>query len=362
MRLLAIQLKRIGDLILTSPALRAMKLAHPQTHLTLAISGGTADLLPALSEWVDDALIYRAGGPGSGSNLALWGELWRGGFDGCVDFTGRDRSALMTLASRAKKRIIVRDALRRKGWVRRLCYTDIVDSPVRARHTVDHYLDHLAPLGIAPAPAAPAAPAANALAGGDEPTPPGPALRLPAPTIEAARQLLQAHGLTPGGFVLVHPGSARSEKYWLPERWAAVINYCQEERGIPCVLTGGRGDSFEDAHLAKILTRLAAPCANFAGKLDLLTLAAVIADARLFIGVDSGPMHLAAAWRKPQIALFGPTNPFHWRPRQAGCLVLQAGRETPLREEDFREHGKGQPMEGISTPTVIGCINQLLDK
>ena len=338
MRVLALQLKRIGDLVLTTPALHALKSAG--AHVTLVVTDGTAALLPLLEGTVDTALVYRSGG----GNAALWKTLWRGEFDACVDFTGRDRSALMTLASRAGTRLLARPALRRGRW-RRWCYNAVADAPVRSRHTVDHYLDHLAPLGLpVPPPDAP---------------PAGPILRLPPRAVARAEEQLAAHGITAHeSYFVVHPGSARSEKYWLPERWAEVIAYCQQTLGRRCVLTGGGNDPAETRHVVQLRTALAErgqSCVDLAGLLDLPTLAAVLARASLFLGVDSGPMHLAAAWRRPQIVLFGPTNPFHWRPRHPGCLVLQAGHgDAPVHE--FAGRSPGGPLDLISTRAVIDCI------
>ena len=74
---------------------------------------------------------------------------------------------------------------------------------------------------------------------------------------------------------------------------------------------------------------------------------------------DTGVVHLAAAFRTPQIALFGPTNPFHWRPRHERALVLSAAQpEAPLT--DFQPRMKGAPMERISTEAVIRAIDALL--
>ena len=338
MRVLALQLKRIGDLVLTTPALRALKSCG--AHVTLIVTDGTAALLPMLDGLVDTPLIYRS----SGGNRALWRHLWDHQFDACVDFTGRDRSALMTLASRAKTRIVARPALRKGRW-RRFCYNAVVDAPVRSRHTVDHYLDHLAPLGLSSV-----APAS---------VPAGPILRIPPEASARAAEILATHGIGANdAFFVVHPGSARPEKYWLPDRWAEVITHCQRELQRRCVLTGGRGDPIEDHHLARLRVALAErnqTCVDLAGQLDLATLTAVLARASLFLGVDSGPMHLAAACNRPQIVLFGPTNPFHWRPRHAGCLILQAGHgDAPVHE--FAARSPGGPLDLISTRAVIDCI------
>ena len=208
---------------------------------------------------------------------------------------------------------------------------------MRDRHTVDHYLDHLGALGL---------PVASS-----DTSPATPILSLP---VEHADLLTRP-------FAVLHPGSARREKYWVPERWAEVARFLQRERGVPCLLTGGRGDPAEDAHLARIVAALgpgAGPEFNQAGRHDLLSLARLLSRAALVVSVDTGPMHLAAAFRRPQIALFGPTNPFHWRPRHPGALVLQAGHgDAPVRE--FAPASPGGPTDAISTQAVIDAIGPL---
>ncbi len=301
-----------------------------------------------MSEFVDRALVYHSQ---AGGNGPLWRELLRGGFDASVDFTGRDRSALMTLVAHAPRRLTSLSALRGTGggW-RRLCYNLTSQDNVRSLHTVDHYLHTVANLGI---------PGAS---GGAEVSP-YPTLCVPWDAAERARECLALQRVLPGhDFIAVHPGTARPEKYWSAERWARVIDFCQLELGVLCVLTGGRGDPVEEDHLARIRAVLTRPCVDLGGKLDLLTLTAVLGSAKLVLGVDSGPMHLAAAAsRRPQIVLFGPTNPFHWRPRHPGGLVLQAGHgDHPLSApNDFSERSTRAPMEAISTDAVINCIKNL---
>ncbi len=180
------------------------------------------------------------------TTAALWRRLLRGPFDACVDFTGRDRSALMTLAARAPRRVIARQLLRGGGW-RRLVYNTVVDTSLRSRHTVDLYLDQLVALDLRGMPHHP----------GRARLPPAPVLRLPPGADARAKEILAAHGIgADGDFIVIHPGSARAEKYWLPERWAEVITFCQRELGRRCVLTGGR-DAFEQEHLARVHAALA---------------------------------------------------------------------------------------------------------
>ena len=92
--------------------------------------------------------------------------------------------------------------------------------------------------------------------------------------------------------------------------------------------------------------------------MDLLTLAAVIARARIVLTVDSAPVHLAAALKIPQVALYGPTNPFHWRPRDSVALILQGDSGAPIQE--FVPKQARLPMKLISTQAVIDAMNSLL--
>ena len=97
---------------------------------------------------------------------------------------------------------------------------------------------------------------------------------------------------------------------------------------------------------------------DLSGKTDLLTLAALVRKARLLITVDSAPMHFAAAWETPQVALFGPTNPFHWRPRSESALVLLGEFEGPVTKFDPMQ--QAVPMNQISTKSVIDAMESLL--
>src|SRR5204863_3838606 len=93
-------------------------------------------------------------------------------------------------------------------------------------------------------------------------------------------------------------------------------------------------------------------------KTDLRTLAAVDAQPRLSTTVDSPPMHLASASRTAQVILFGPTNPFHWRPRESPVLILQGESTSPLTE--FVPKQPRLPMNQISTKAVIDAMEMVL--
>jgi ADP-heptose:LPS heptosyltransferase len=323
MRVLAIQLKRIGDLVLTTPAIAAWKTAHPHAHLALAVDAGCAALLP-LIDGPDAAIVF-----GKGQGWAPWQQVLAGGFDAVLDFTGTDRSAAIALLSRAHTRATF-SWVRRKGW-RSLAYGAFAESHVRERHTADHYLDLLGAVGV-------------------ECEPMAPRLRLP-PAAEKSAP-----------FALLHAGSARPEKYWLAERWAAVARHVIRAHRLPVKLSAGP-DPAERAHVREILDAAgdASTAIEIVAPGDIERFASEIAAASLVVSTDTSALHLAAAFERPQLALFGPTNPFHWRPRHQGALVISAARpHGPL--EDFEPRMKGAPMERISTTVVCRAIDALLSK
>jgi lipopolysaccharide heptosyltransferase III len=329
--ILLIQLKRIGDLILTTPAIAALREKFPEATLSLVVSPAVEGLLPAISG-VDKVFVVR----GKADDALDWIALAWGKFDYCLDFTRNDRSSFLTLLSQARKRITSNHPnLRSK--IRARSYNEFVESPVRFLHTVDYHLALLKPLGIHDA--------SRAIR-----------LDLPDSTVEKAEQLLKA-AQAGDEFVILHPGSTRAEKLWEVDRWAQLIDHCVQERQMTCVLTGGRSP-MERTQIATIKSSTRSDVIDLSEKTDLLTLAALVRKARLLITVDSAPMHFAAAWETPQVVLFGPTNPFHWHPRSESAVVLLGEFEGPVSEFDPKQ--PAVPMNQISTQSVIDAMESLL--
>ena len=329
MRILVLQLKRIGDLILTTPALWALRQNLPKAHIVLAVDAGSRELLPAI-DYLDDTLVYER----HGRNGAIWRHLLLKHCDVCLDFTGTDRSALFGVLSKASRRVTYESVQR--SCFRKVFYNQFVASAVREHHTVDHHLNHLRALNL--------------------PVPQNPTIKLNLPdwAPRKARQLLEEAKVPAAPFILVHPGTARPEKYWPASRWAEVIQWCEANLQMPCVLAGNM-DGHEQSHRAAIKKAWPAVAErDLSGHLDLLTLAALARSASLVLTVDSAPMHLAAAFGTPQVALFGVTNPFHWRPRHEGAIVIQS--QGPVSPPEFRPQHPGGPMTEISTQAVIDAI------
>ena len=328
--ILVIQLKRLGDLILTTPALKGLRQLYPKANITLLIDQHSRELAPAIAD-VNGVWIYQRL-----QSFKLWVDLIRTGFDLCLDFTGNDRSAVLTFLSKAERRIgfafVAKRAIR--SWV----YTELVSSPVREKHTVDHYVDLISAL--------------------DEPPTDLPVgLTLPESAAPSAKKLREQIGL-PFRYCVIHPGTARPEKYWPADRWVKVISHLHRRYKLLCLITGGK-DSGELRHVSEIKSRLP-PNLFFsvAGKIDFLMTAAMIQRASLFVGVDSAGAHLASAFSVPEVVLFGPTNPFHWRPRHIKGAVVRAGFDIPY--DQFEPRQRGMAMTELSTEAVIRAMGNIL--
>jgi len=330
-KILLLQLKRIGDLILTTPAVATLRESFPEAQLTLVVSKVCAELLPAISN-VDRVLIARR----NLHDLSLFFSIAGRRFDYCVDFTRNDRSASLALLSGARRRV-VSYRVREQSKTRARAYTDFVNVRTRDMHTIDYNLALLSPLGARHVSTVPY-------------------LDLPEIASEKAEALRRSWKIT-RPYVILHPGSARQEKLWDPARWAKVIEYFGRNNDIALVITSGPSPD-EQAHIAAIKSKTQQQIIDLSAKTDLLTLAALIGQARLLVTVDSAPVHLAAATRTPQVILFGPTNPFHWRPRESPAAILHGEPAAPVTK--FSPVRPRLAMSQISTETVIGAMDSLL--
>ncbi|MCB1230221.1 MAG: glycosyltransferase family 9 protein [Verrucomicrobiae bacterium] len=340
-RILVIQMKRIGDLVLTAPALSRLRQARPDAEITLLTMGAAGELAPTLPS-IDRHLNYHY----RRLNLAVWASVISDRFDTVLDFIGSDRSVFLTWLSRAGTRATYEK--RARGFWREIAYTDLCDAKLRDYHTIDHMAALLDAIGI---------PKAGDF---DDPLP---LLVIPEGARERAGEILKERGVK-GPFALIHPGTAKEEKYWRPERWAEVIRECGTgPLQLPCVITGG-ADAFERRHIDAIFETLKSmpgvpSPVLLAGRTSLLETAAVIDRATLALGVDTAAMHLAAAFQVPQVVLFGPTNPFHWRPRQGRARIVFSGHPGVMDEGDYVKKIEERPMDAISVAQVIDAISGL---
>jgi heptosyltransferase-3 len=298
-RLLVIKLKQPGDVLVSTPVIAALKEAWPDSHLTYLVPRGTEEMV-AGHPGLDGLMVVDRRGGTWGQSLALVRDLRRWRFDLVLELSGGDRGAVYSRLSGAKDRL----GFEYPGmpfW-RRGCFTRLLPLPPLKMHLVEQNLEPLRALGL---------------------NPQNPRLRFFWDDAVEARlqELMASHGLAPGAFVVMHPGAGWRFKCWTPQGYARILEALYDS-GLPVVVTGTKA-AHEQELLAAILKESRVAPLNLAGRLTLKELGALIAQARFFFGVDSAPMHLAAAVGTPAVALFGPSGVFNWGPWGEGHLVLQ---------------------------------------
>ena len=300
--ILAVRLDNLGDLVMTTPAIAAIRHGAPGARITLLGSrSGAAALrhIPVL----DDALVYDApwskGAGDTRSPLAdheMIDELARRGFDAAVIFTVCTQSALPAALLCRLAGIPLRLAHSRENPYELLTHW-VPDTEVCAagmRHEVRRQLDLVRSVGFH---------------AGDERV----QFRYPAADVLAMRRkFVQAGGDLLRPYVVVHPGATAASRRYPGERFGVAAQAIVDETGCQVVFTGG---AEEAQAIAQAHSRMEAPGVSLAGQLSLGELAALIAGAQVIVCNNSGPVHIAAAVGTPVAVLYALTNPQHtpWR-------------------------------------------------
>jgi heptosyltransferase-3 len=216
-------------------------------------------------------------------------------------------------------------------------------APGNTRHTVETHLDALRAIGIEP----PAQQRRIVLVPGDD-------------AERRADAILAAHGLARNGFVHVHPASRWLFKCWPAQRLACLINLL-EARGERIVLTGAADDN-ETPFLKELLQGLRKPVVDLCGQLSLRELAALIGRARLFVGVDSAPLHMASAMGTPAVVLFGPSGENEWGPWEIASRVIVSSHSCrPCGYNGCGGSNRSECLEVIPVDRVLAAVDELAD-
>ena len=300
-RILVIKLKQPGDVLVSTPVIAALKEAWPECRLTYLVPRGAEDMV-AGHPGLDGLLVADRRGATRWQAWRFIRELRRRRFDLVLELSGGDRGAIYTRLTGARERLGLAHP-RQPFWQRRGCFTRLLPRPPVNMHMVDQNLAAVRALGI-------------------EPVNPRLQFFWDAAVDQQVRDRLGSLGLAEQRFVVMHPGAGWRFKCWTPAGYARVMEFFKEEWGLPTVLTGTRA-AHEQELLAAIHQECRAAPVDLTGCLSLKELGALIAKARLFFGVDSAPMHLAAAVNTPAVALFGPSGVFNWGPWGEGHLVIK---------------------------------------
>jgi heptosyltransferase-3 len=344
MRFLLIKLGHLGDSLLMTPTLHHLRERHPQAQIDVVVRRGSEALLEGNPD-LDRLLLAPAparerraarGQPAPGFGRTLWAVLGRR-YDFAFDLSNSDRARLLLLVSGAK----VRAANNAYGDLRHpWLYQRQSKFLWGERHQVEK--DFITVTDALGEPAEPGPLRINTEVDTDDLRERLPFLRDPRP------------------FAVIHPTSRWTFKQWLPDRWAAVADQLTRQHGLRVLLSCGPGAREAD-DLEAILRRSRESHHALRGAASLRELAWIISQARLFCGVDTVAMHIAAAVQAPTVALFGPSSEWSWRPWQARHELALG--DCPCKQTRKFVCDKSQPypcMERITVEQVQGQIQRLL--
>lgn len=167
-----------------------------------------------------------------------------------------------------------------------------------------------------------------------------------------ARKILADSGVR-GGYIVCAPFTTRPQKHWFEQSWIRLAHDITLERTLPIVWLGGPGDRSAAEALAK-----AGGGVNLAGMTSLATSAAIIAQAALVIGVDTGLTHLGTAFSIPTVALFGSTCPYTATCSPVTKILYHPLPCSPCRRRPACE-GRFECMQAITVAEVLGAAREL---
>lgn len=341
---LCVRLDSLGDVLMCTPAIRAIKQSRPGRCVTLLSSRSGAAAAPFIPE-LDAVLEYPAPWMKSSAphlpavDMAFIDCLAARRFDAAAIFTSYSQSALPAALVCYLAGIPLRLAHCRENPYQML--SDWLPDPEPeklVKHEVRRQLDLVASVGCT------AASTALSFTVRDN-------------DIESVRNRLAVRGINATRqWVLLHPGASASSRRYPPEQWACVIRDLAGRTGLPMVLTG---DTAEGALIEQIADASGGNAISLAGLLDLGELGAAIKLASLVISNNTGPAHLAAAVGTPLVDVYALTNPQH-TPWQVECKVLF--HDVPCRfcHKSICPEGHNDCLRGIRPERIVDAACGLL--
>ncbi|MBI1953057.1 MAG: lipopolysaccharide heptosyltransferase II [Candidatus Omnitrophica bacterium] len=314
-RILMVRTDRLGDLVLATPVIRALRLHFPESHLAMMIQPAHRELIEGLPD-LNQVILFDK----KAREKSLWGmwrfsrRLRRERFDIAVILHSTNRVILAAWLAGIRRRV---GYARRLGWL----LTDRIPyvKPEGTRHEFQYNLDLLAPLGV---PAPREAPLQLSCADDAE---------------RSVERFLSSRGVQPEErLVVLHPGASCPSKRWSAERFAAAADRLAQRPGVKTLVLTGPDEIAAGQAVLRRMRRTAIPAMGF---FRVGELPALLKRAACLISNDSGPVHVAAAVGTPVVAIFGRwgggLSPTRWGPvgerslylhRDVGCRPCLAHR------------------------------------
>ncbi len=338
-RILIIRPSAVGDIVMASPMIRTLRQGFPDARIVWLAEPFMADLLhhPEL-----DGVIFWDKGRWrrllkEGRVLALLREigslrrrLKSERFDLALDAQGLLRSRALAWLSGATRRVGFDS--REPG---RFLMTEIISRGPGTKRMSSEYRHMMASIGLSPDGFLPE-------------------LAVKAEDADAMRKRLRSAGID-GAYAVLCPFTTRPQKHWFEDRWAALAGEIRERMELPVVMLGGPNDV--------AAARSIAPSAgdgfhDLAGVTTLGQSMAVLQDAALIVGVDTGLTHMGTAFGRPTVALFGATRPYLETERETTAVIYHPRECSPCRRRPTCS-GEFDCMAAISVDEVLTTVLEI---
>ena len=321
-KILLVRPDHLGDVLLTTPALHALRRGRPEAHISLVVGSWSAGLLrgnPDVDEVIvcDLPWLARSGGGNWAALLSTLRQLRARRFDRIVSFRVAAKAACFSRLCSGGQRWGFDVAKSRWAWTHRVPYD-------WHGHVVDNYMELVKAIGAEPMP---------------------PRFRL---FPETADQSAVAAFVDDTPIVVLGVTAGHADKFWLPERWAAVGDHLAAA-GFRVLISGG---SSEGEYVEAVRQGMGGAATPLVGTFNLLQFAGLLQRSFCLVTLDSFPMHVGAAVGVPVIALMGATSSSQWGPYDTGRprLVIEPPPEVPRN---------AQAMQWISIEHVIEGFEQI---
>jgi lipopolysaccharide heptosyltransferase II len=350
-RILLVRLREIGDVVLTTPAVHAIRCRFPDAHLAYVVEPAAAPVVLSNPHLDRVIVVPRRRGLGAmAADLRFGWKLRAERYDLAIDFHGGPRASLLTWMSGAPTRIGYEVIGRSWAYTRRIARP----RALRPRHSVENQWDLLIPLDIGPP---------------DRQTFPVEMAPDTAATRDVAERLLRAEVGLSERLIVMHVSAGNPFRRWPIEHFVALVtSLLDRDRLVRVIVTSGPSEADAADRVVKDsrerLDEGAARRILSCGEFSLSELRALLERAALYIGGDSGPLHIAATTGVPIVALYGPTLPARsapWRNRafrtesvEAGTLPCRPCDQRVCEPGDFRCLGRITPEQVLEA--AIRCL------
>jgi predicted lipopolysaccharide heptosyltransferase III len=344
--ILLVQLGDIGDVVLTTPTIRAVKETHPRAHVSILVRKPFGNLLiadPNIHEIVETERFHGTLLHTLREYLRFARRIRRMHYDLVIDLRTGDRGAILSFFTRAPTRI-GRQGIKKQFW-HGILFTkvirDLKEAPPPVHPGADQSLRVVRELGIDTADSTP---------------------RLyvsPTDRIHAIVLLAEVGIASGANFVTINPYSRWKYKEWDNSKWGEVIDRIWETHSIPTVLIGSPEEA---AACQKIIAGREGRTINLAGKTTLGELAAVISMSSLHLGVDSAAPHIAAALGTPTVTIHGPSDWRSWRSEDERHRVVSPALDcVPCNMTGCDNSGQSRCLEQLYAEPVIEAAEAIIN-